>query len=266
MGPEGTFSERAAELCYSESVSIHYYDDIADVVEGVVGREVDQGIIPVENSLAGSLGITLDLLRENDIRIIGEVLVPIRHCLLAKGDISNIRIILSHPQALAQCRRFIKERFDRIEVRTTGSTAHAAKLAGEFGEMAALAPEESASKYNLKVLIRDVHDYEENTTRFIVLGTEKTRPTGDDKTSILIYPTKNEPGTLHEILGTFAIRNINLTKIESRPSKKVLGDYVFYIDCEGHEDNPNVKEALLEIGSKVYLLKVLGSYPKCRRS
>ncbi|MHC1567634.1 MAG: prephenate dehydratase [Candidatus Syntropharchaeia archaeon] len=261
LGPEGTFSEKAAEkwIKSGRSGEIRYYDDIFDVVQALMEKEIDQGIIPIENSLEGSVGITLDILREFDVNIIGEVSVQVKINLLSKGNLSDIRVILSHPQALAQCRRFIRKNFRNVEIRTTGSTAHAAKLAEEFEEMAALASEESAEKYNLKVLCENVQD-QESVTRFIVLGREKTKPTGRDKTSLLIY-LSDRPGALYEVLGEFARRGINLTKIESRPSKKALGDYMFHIDCEGHFEEERIREALLAIEKKVEMLKVLGSYP-----
>lgn len=261
LGPEGTYSEKAALIWNSES-ELRYYDDVIDVVRSLVEGEIEEGIIPIENSLEGSVGISLDLLREYDVRIIGEVFVPIRHCLLAKGDISEVRIVLSHPQPIAQCRLFIKENLKGVEIRTTGSTAHAAKLACEFEEMAAIASEESGLRYDLNVLYRDIQDYSDNVTRFVVLSKDGIKSTGDDKTSILIYSQKDRPGALYEILKEFAKRDINLTKIESRPSKKAMGDYVFYIDCEGHEEDLEVKEALENINKNVYMLKVLGSYPR----
>lgn len=261
LGPVGTYCERAA-LIWNSSCELRYYNDVIDVVYGFVEKEIDQGIIPIENSLEGSLGITLDLLRDNDIKIIGEVLVQIKHCLLGMGDVSDIKTILSHPQAIAQCRFFLKKRFRDVELKTTDSTAFAAKQASNSKEIGAIASEESAEKYNLKILLRDIQDYNENVTRFVAIGNEDVKPTGNDKTSTLIYLKKDRPGALYEILEEFFKRDINLTKIESRPSRKALGDYVFYIDCNGHIKDKKVKTALNEINKKVHLLKVLGSYPK----
>lgn len=261
LGPMGTYCEQAA-LIWNSNSELRYYDDVIDVVYGLVEGEINQGIIPIENSLEGSVGITLDLLRSYDIKIIGEVLVQIKHCLLATGDISDINVILSHPQAIAQCRFFIKEHFKGVKVRTTDSTAHAAKQAFESREIAAIASKESSTRYNLKVLKDDIQDHNENVTRFIAIGNDYTKPTGNDKTSISIYLQKDLPGALYEILEAFSKRDINLTKIESRPSRKALGDYVFYIDCEGHIKDKKVNDALGDINKKVQLLKVLGSYPK----
>jgi prephenate dehydratase len=278
LGPTGSYSEKAAEKWIAKEgdakgFSLQYYDDIPDTVSAVLDRTIDLGIVPVENSLEGSVGITLDLLNENDLTIVGEVVVTIKHCLLSKGKLSDIRIILSHPQALAQCRQFLKKRFANAEIRTTGSTSHAAKLANEFEEMAAIASRESAQMYGLEVLIQDIQDREENHTRFIVIKAGPTAgPTpepepslsekGSYKTSIIVYLKKDRPGALYELLGEFAKRGVNLTRIESRPSKRALGDYIFYIDFEGHTNDEVIRDALDNITSSVGMLKNLGSYPQ----
>ncbi|HJH28400.1 MAG TPA: prephenate dehydratase [Methanosarcinaceae archaeon] len=279
LGPKGSYSEKAAKQWISEQdtkneVSLEYYDDIPDTISAIVDRTVDIGVVPIENSIEGSVGITLDMLLENDLNIIGEIVVPIEHCLLSKGAISDIRVILSHPQALAQCRQFIKTHFGNAEIRTTGSTSHAAKLANEFEEMAAIASRESAQMYGLDILIPNIQDRKENHTRFIVIeahyeGMEKTAvattsPQKDNfKTSIIVYLKKDRPGALYELIGEFAKREINMTRIESRPSKRELGDYIFYIDFAGHIDDANIKDALDNITSNVGMLKMLGSYPIC---
>ena len=235
LGPKGSYSEKAAKQWISEQdtkneVSLEYYDDIPDTISAIVDRTVDIGVVPIENSIEGSVGITLDMLLENDLNIIGEIVVPIEHCLLSKGAISDIRVILSHPQALAQCRQFIKTHFGNAEIRTTGSTSHAAKLANEFEEMAAIASRESAQMYGLDILIPNIQDRKENHTRFIAIEAhdgviEKTAAASkkdDFKTSIIVYLKKDRPGALYELIGEFAKRDINLTRIESRPSKREL--------------------------------------------
>lgn len=261
LGPEGTFSEKAANK-WDSTAEPRYFEDVSDVVRAVIDDDVEYGIIPIENSLEGSVGMTLDALLKYEVKIVGEVVVPIRHCLLAKGKISEIRTILSHPQALAQCRYSIKKRFGEIEIVETMSTARAAKRASESKEMAAIASETSAAKYGLNILLRDLQDRKENYTRFIVLGKTAPEPTSKDKTSVVVYLQKDRPGALYEILGEFASRNINLTKIESRPTKKALGDYLFYIDLEGHVIDKKVQEALRMVEKKAGMLRVLGSYPK----
>lgn len=311
MGPEGSYSEKAAKLWTAKydlcGAEFRYFADIEDTLLAAVRGKSDLSVIPVENSIEGSVGITLDLLLEKDVRIIGEVVIKIEHCLLAKGRLEEIRIILSHPQGLAQCRHFLKKYFPGTELRSTGSTSHAARLAGEFEEMAAIASPEAAECYKLKTLLSNIQDQKENYTRFIVLKAVEEDPKAGEKdpvkqalfsaenrmkstsclesgyefgtmpanlipasempfkTSLIIYLEKDRPGALYEILGAFAKRKINLTKIESRPSKKELGDYFFYIDFEGHTSDGLIKDALEDIKVKVDTLKVLGSFPAFRQ-
>ncbi len=305
MGPEGSYSEKAAKswiLKYGMSgVELRYFADIEDAFLAAVQGKSDISIIPIENSIEGSVGVTLDLLLENEAEIIGEMVVKIEHCLLSKGGPEKVRVILSHPQGLAQCRHFLKKHFPDAELRSTGSTSHAARLAGEFEEMAAIASPEAAECYGLKVLLSNIQDRKENYTRFIVLKagkkalTEQVSFAGEIKgeahpgsesgykfeseleagsgkcsssackTSLIVYLEKDRPGALYEILGAFARRKINLTKIESRPSKKELGDYYFYIDFEGHSSDALIKDALKDIKAKTDTLKVLGSYPTFKK-
>jgi len=293
LGPEGTFTEIAAlrwlkgkrELNTEyKNATIKYYETIFDVSEGIARKEVDYGIIPIENSLEGSVGETLDLLSggnrnengESAIQIVGEILVQIRICLLSKQapkqkseefDFTKIRMLVSHPQALAQCRRFIRKRLriSGMKVRSVDSTAIAARCAEEDDTIAALASKEAVKRYNLTILAEDVQD-QDSVTRFIVISTFddkariKTEPTGKDKTSVLIY-LKNYPGALYDVLGEFVQRGVNLTKIESRPSRRALGDYMFHIDCDGHIGEEKIKEALKSAERRAVMLKILGSYP-----
>ena len=289
LGPGGSYSDKAARLwltkehtcsSLSKDISIKYCDDIIDTFDSVVTNTTDIGIVPVENSIEGSVGVTLDLLMEHDIRIIGEVVVPIEHCLLSRGKTEDIRVILSHPQALGQCRQFIKDHFPHAEIRTTGSTSHAAKLATEFEEMAAIASRESATMYGLNVLLCNIQDCNSNHTRFIIFRKKledddlawkiingSSAESGDTaksdrphRTSIIVYLDRDRPGALYDLLGEFAIRKINLTRIESRPSKRILGDYVFYIDFAGNISDTIIKDALNSILPKAGMMKVLGSY------
>lgn len=285
LGPKGSYTEKAAQQWLAEkrsnecrikcndgpandSLSLQYCEDIQDVFSFVRDGSLDIGLVPVENSIEGSVGITLDMLLEHDVTIVGETVVAIEHCLLSKGRKEDIRIILSHPQALAQCRHFLKENFKGVELRTTGSTSHAARLATEFEEMAAIASRESAQTYGLNVLLSNIQDREHNHTRFLTIvrsdsSSIYSRHIGNVyKTSIILYLDRDRPGALYEILGEFSLRKINLTRIESRPSKNKLGDYLFYIDLEGSTSDDNIKEAIYNIESKVGMLKMLGSYPK----
>ena len=296
LGPAGTFSETAARLWLkekeigknnaeieTEKVEIKYYETIFDVSESLLKKEVDYGIVPIENSLEGSVGETLDVLSsENDsegrMRIVGEILVPIKICLLQtfkKSLIKNasqqtfkkslIKKVVSHPHALAQCKQFIRERLRGVEIKSVDSTASAAKLASQSEEIAALASEAAAMEYGLNILEENVQD-KDSVTRFVVLSSSgvKTAPTGKDKTSVLIY-LKDRPGALYDVLGEFEQRGINLTKIESRPSKRAMGDYMFHIDCEGHIEEDKIKEALKGVEGKVAMLKFLGAYPMAKK-
>lgn len=263
LGPEGSFSEKAAKQ-WNGRAELRYYDDILDTVDALLRNEVDCSIVPIENSLEGSITLTLDLLMEQELKIVGEVIVQVKHCLLSKGKLSDLKILMSIPQALSQCKKYIKKNFKNIEVRSTLSTSHAAKLASESKQIAAIASRESARIYGLEILDEDIQDANENFTRFIVIGRTAPPATGNDKTSIIVYLEKNRPGALYEILGEFANKGIDLTKIESRPTKKVLGDYLFYIDLKGHIKDRIIKDALENVKSKVGMLKILGSYPAAK--
>lgn len=261
LGPEGSYSEKAGRIWAGPKSDLVYFSDFEDVLRAVEAGDLDVGIVPLENSLEGAVGLNMDLLFRLQVCIIGEVNLRIRHCLIGRGN-GDIKIVLSHPQALAQCRQFIREHYPKAEVRTTGSTSHAAKLAQEFPEMAAIAGAGAAEWYGLKILAQDIQDGSENVTRFVAVGRKMPAATGRDKTSLVIYLQRDRPGALYEILREFACRSINLTRIESRPSRKALGDYYFYIDLEGHKSDSEVRDALAAVKEKAALVKVLGSYPK----
>jgi len=263
LGPQGTYSEKAALLWCKErrASNLVYFPDFESVLDSVRQERVEAGIVPVENSLEGAVTAVMDLLLRLDVVIVGEVNLPIRHCLVGRGG-GEIRVILSHPQALAQCRKYLHEHYPDAEIRTTGSTSHAARLAQEFPEMAAIAGQDAAERYGLSILAREIQDASDNITRFIVVAREGVGRSGRDKTSLVIYLDRDRPGALYSILEEFARRNINLTRIESRPSRKGLGDYYFYIDLEGHMQDQEVGEAVAAARDKAAMVKVLGSYPR----
>ena len=267
LGPQGTYSEKAALIWSKEKAgaALVYYPDFDYVLEAVQNGEVEAGIVPVENSLEGAVTAVMDLLLRLDVVIVGEVNLPIRHCLVGQGQ-GEIRVILSHPQALAQCRQYLHEHYPDAEIRTTGSTSHAARLAQEFPEMAAIAGQDTADRYGLSILAREIQDASDNITRFIVAGREGVGASGRDKTSLIIYLDKDRPGALFSILEEFARRNINLTRIESRPSRKGLGDYYFYIDLVGHNQDQAVGEAVAAARAKAAMIRVLGSYPRAENN
>jgi len=271
LGPPGTFTEEAL-LNYKsfQKEDVKEYKTIPEVIRSI-GKEVKEGIVPVENSLEGSVNITLDILAgENNLKIKREIVIPISHHLLVKNktELNDIATLFSHYQAVAQCRRFIEQSMPEAETELTFSTAQAAKIVSEKTKKncAAIGTLRAANLYNLKVLRNNISDHKCNYTRFIVLSHQEASPiTGKDKTSV-IFGIKDGPGALYQILKEFALREINLTKIESRPSKKNFGDYLFFVDMQGHFEEPGVSKGIEAIKDNTVFLKVLGSYPEAELS
>ncbi|MBU2559797.1 prephenate dehydratase, partial [archaeon] len=237
--------------------------DISEIFEHVTAEKCEFGIVPMENSLEGSIGMTAELLLKEDVKVQKEIVLDIHHSLMALPgtDISDINEVISHPHALAQCKGTIKGL--GAKSRNFPSTAEAAKEAAEksLKQAAALAPKVAANMYGLEILKDDAQDGEGNQTRFFVISKSDHERTGNDKTSLVIG-LKDRPGALYDTLKSFADKGVNLTKIESRPSRKALGDYIFYIDLEGHREDGAVSAVLEELKESAAFLKVLGSYPK----
>jgi prephenate dehydratase len=266
LGPRGTYAEVAARSNFGEDIEVVPYSLITEVAEAVVRGDVEAGVVPVESLREGSVGETLDALAWLDVRIKAEVVVPISHCLLGVrgAKLERIKQVLSHPQALAQCRDFLRKNLPKAELIGMTSTAKAAEQVSKLRQphMAAVGSRALAEVYGLEVLQENIQTGKGNVTRFFCLAKEDSGPTGDDKSSIVFYTREDRPGILYEILQEFAARGINLTKIESRPSKRALGDYLFFVDFEGHREDAKVQEALDALKPKVATLKLLGSYPK----
>ncbi|MFO7819669.1 MAG: prephenate dehydratase [Halanaerobacter sp.] len=265
LGPKGTFTELAAQE-YKEKVAEYLpYHDIKVLVKAVIKGEVDKAVVPIENSLQGAVTLTLDLLLKYDVKIAHEIIIPITHSLLVHDgvkELSRLEHISSHPQALAQCRAFIDEYLD-VRIHTTDSTAKAIKKVSQAGpNWGAVGNYYAADYYDLSVLKDDIQDNEENWTRFVILAKEDSSYTGSDKTSIICSPRDDHPGALYEILKEFAQREINLTRIESRPARKMIGDYIFFIDFEGHRSEEIIQQALADVEKIVAWMKSLGSYPQ----
>lgn len=262
LGPQGTFSHEAA-INYGGKSKISFHNTIRDVFTAVAGNKADFGIVPVENSIAGSVGQTLDLLMEFRLKIKAEAILPISHNLAGFGKISDINVLYLHPQTYEQCELFIKKNIPKAEIIQTSSNGKSAEIAAKSKDRAkaSIIPKIAADIYRLKILKSDVQDSRFNVTRFFVIGKGDSKKTGYDRTSIAIYPQADRPGLLYEMLGEFANRKINLTKIESRPSKGKLGDYIFYIDLEGHKSEKHVADALKNI-ERSFFVSVLGSYPR----
>ncbi len=267
MGPRGTYSEIAARKYFEEeNVEIVPFPLITEVAEAVEDGEVDAGVVPVESLREGSVGETLDALAWLDIKVQAEIVLTITHHLLgtAEAEFDGIKQVLSHPQALAQCREFLRENLPNAELISVKSTAKAAKQISKDRKpyMAAIGSRGLADLYDLEIIREDIQSGKEDETRFFCLGKEDSEPSGEDKTSVVFYTKEDRPGILFEILREFAQKDINLTKIESRPSKEALGDYLFFIDFEGHRSDSSVEEVLEALESKVATLKIIGSYPK----
>jgi prephenate dehydratase len=270
LGPPGTFTEEALLACpEADGAELVPTATVPDVIAAVAAKDVDGGVVPIENSIEGSVNITLDTLafEAEGVTIRREIVLPIRHALLAKAGVamSDIVAVVSHPHATGQCRKFLIEHVPGAEVRAANSTAEAARIVSDRGPIepwAAIGTELAAKLYGLVVLAPDIEDRRENSTRFVLVGRDATVPTGADKTSVVCFIAKDRPGALLAILHEFSDRAINLTKLESRPTKERLGEYCFFIDIEGHEAEDEVKHALQSLRTKILDVKVMGSYPR----
>jgi prephenate dehydratase len=264
LGPAGTFTEEAA-IKYAPKGHYLPFPSIPAVAQAVEAGITDEGVLPIENSLEGAVNDTLDLLiHDSTLCIRGEIVLPIEHCLMVLSGIEEdeLQAISSHPQALGQCRNFLESRFPKIRARATLSTAAAVESLKDSPVPAgAIAPPRAAVLYGAKILARGIQDRPNNLTRFVVLAKTDHAPTGKDKTSLGFSFVGDDPGLLYSVLGEFARRNINLAKIESRPTKEALGRYIFLVDLEGHREEHKIKEVLEAVDDKVSMLKVFGSYP-----
>ena len=266
LGPAGTFTEEAA-LFYDAEAELIPFPSILSVAAAVDTGIADEGVVPIENSIEGSVTDTLDLLiHESRLLIQRELVLPIEHHLLVKAGTraKEIDTIFAHPQALGQCRRFLERCFPKAQVIAALSTAAAVQDMMAFHSLSATAigTERAAALYGAEILARGIPDQASNVTRFVVLSPTDHPPTGNDKTSLCFSTTEDQPGVLCSILQEFAQRNINLAKIESRPTKESLGKYIFLVDLEGHRDDAIVAEVLEKVQAKTALFKLFGSYPR----
>ena len=262
LGPEGTFTQAAALKHFGHSVTTLPLATIGDVFREVESGNASYGVVPVENSTEGVISHTLDQFMNSPLNISGEVELRIHHHLLGKGkDTKNVSRIYSHRQSLGQCREWLETSMPGVELRDVSSNAEAARLAAQEENTLAIASDAAAEIYGLNVLVRNIEDEPDNTTRFLVIGKRATPRSGKDKTSLLVS-TQNKPGALYRILEPMVKHKISMTRIESRPSRRGMWDYVFFIDCEGHREDANVAAALAELEHEASFLKVLGSYPR----
>ena len=262
LGPEGTFTNLAAMKNFGLSAELIPVRTIPEVFDNVERGRLSFGIVPVENSLEGVVNHTLDTFTTSHLKISGEIFLEVNHNLMNKsGDISDIQRIYSHTQALGQCRKWLAEHCTNIPVQEVDSTAKAAEIASHDDSAAAVASEMAVIKYSLRYVEKSIEDNSSNFTRFLIIGDFEPLPTGNDKTSI-VFAATHKAGSLYEVLSIFAKNNINMTKIESRPSRQKAWEYVFFADLDGHKDDTRINEALTALIEHTAFVKVLGSYPK----
>ncbi len=263
QGERGAYSESAVYQFFGSDTEVKPCREFREVFENVKTQKTNFGVVPVENSIEGSVSQNYDLFLKYDLKVCGEVIVEIEHCLIANPGtaLADIKAVYSHPQALGQCRTFLEE-LGR-ELIPTYDTAGSVKMLKEksLKNAAAVASERAANLYGMQILAKDIADNPENYTRFFVLSKEDANASGKDKTSI-IFGAAHEPGALYHALGEFAKRKINLTKIESRPTKQKPWEYNFYLDFEGHRTEKRCIEALKALEKYASFIKILGSYPK----
>jgi chorismate mutase/prephenate dehydratase len=265
QGEIGAYSEEAAFHFFGASIEVKPCERLVDVIRVVEQGEIQFGVVPIENSLEGSISRVYDLLLDSSLRVCGEIELRVAHCLIASPEASldTIKKVYSHPQALAQCRDFLKH-LD-CEIIPTYDTAGSVKMIKEKGitDGGAVASTRAAEIYGMKIIAREIEDNPNNFTRFFILAKQDSPPTGDDKTSI-VFSVKHKPGALYEFIKELAARRINLTKIESRPTRQKPWEYNFYLDFEGHREDKAPQEALENLRNSSIFVKVLGSYPKAK--
>ena len=261
LGPQGTFSEAAAIKHFGHAAHAIPCNSIDEVMHKVEAGEVDYAVTPVENSTEGAVGRTLDLMLATPLKICGEVVLRVHQHLLRKTrGLKNIKRIYSHTQSFAQCHEWLNSNLPRVQRVQVASNAEAARLASKDKGSCAIAGDMAAERYGLNILTGNIEDEPNNTTRFWILGMHDAAPSGNDKTS-LVMSSKNVPGAVHKLLTPLADYGVSMSKLESRPSRTGLWEYVFFVDIEGHQQDANVAKALAELGEKAAFMKILGSYP-----
>jgi chorismate mutase/prephenate dehydratase len=260
LGPEATFTHQAAIQRFGSSLRYSPQKTITDVFTEVTKCRADYGVVPVENSTEGVVTHTLDMFVDSDLKIVAQIILPIRHCLLCHCKRADIKKLYAHPQSLGQCRVWVQANLPRAEIIETSSNARSAEFAAKEKKAAAIAGELAAEKYAVPVLEYDIQDNSANATRFLVLGRQCGQPSGKDRTSVM-FSIVHKVGSLYRALAPFRKYRLNMTKIESRPSKRKAWEYFFFVDCDGHVTDSKVAKALAQLGEHCSYVKVLGSYP-----
>lgn len=262
LGPEGTFTQEAALKHFGHAINTRPMVAIGDIFREVESGAAHYGVVPVENSTEGVITHTLDSFLNSSLLICGEVELRIHHNLLSKvSDLSQVKEVFSHQQSLAQCREWLDSHLPNVERTPVSSNAEAARIAANIEGGAAIAGEAAADIYGLTAVEKNIEDEPDNTTRFLIIGKQAPGVTSDDKTTLIIS-TQNRPGALHDLLKVLAEAGISMSKIESRPSRRTIWDYLFYIDIDGHQDSGSVAAALEKLREQSSTLKILGSYPR----
>ncbi|MCK5563880.1 MAG: prephenate dehydratase [Planctomycetes bacterium] len=261
LGPEGSYSHTASMLKFGQSVEYEAVTDIRSIFEEVSKSHSDLGVVPIENSAGGGVSESLDSFIDTDVMICAEVYMSIHHNLLANCSFDNIEKVYSKPEVFAQCRNWLSSTFKDAQTISAASSARAAQLAAEEENAAAIGSTMAAELYGLKILCENIEDASNNVTRFLILGKEDAKPTGEDKTALL-FSTSHKTGALVDVLEEFRKYGLNMTNIESRPSKKREWEYYFFVDFMGHKEEQHVKDALKAVKQHCLQLSVLGSFPK----
>ena len=269
LGPEGSFTHQALSSFLTKvkkKEEIISFQTISQVIDLVNSGKIQSGIVPIENSIEGSVGETLDALirASQKVTINYEVVIPIEHCLITRAkNLTDVKKVVAHTQALSQCQAYLKRFIPDAVLEPTTSNSLAVKVVSESNNgLAAIGPKMAAEIYKVPVFEAGINDERENFTRFVLIGTETVSSTGKDKTTIAFGVPYDKPGTLVGVLNSFAAEKVNLSRIESRPSRKALGEYIFYVDLESHREDPALKRALSQVASEFSFYRWLGSYPR----
>ena len=260
LGPEATYTHQAAVRRFGTSLGYAPQKTIAEVFAEVEKNRAEYGVVPVENTTEGVVTHTLDMFVDSPLNIVAQIIMPIEHCIIGRGALKDVKKLYSHPQAYAPCRNWVRETMPRVEFIGSSSTTAAAALAAKSKTAAAISSSLAAEKYQLNILEAGVQDHSGNATRFLVLGSACAAPSANDRTS-LMFTVNDKVGALHNALQPFRTHRLNMTKIESRPSKRKAWEYIFFVDVDGHAEDTKVAKAITKLSGTCSFVKILGSYP-----